>query len=84
VACDLKNDGEDEEGRRCMFYDVTGQVIMTINVHEKMIADEIWRVKALAGDQGGGCVQDMQMDGELYDGDKLKAAKNIGVGDGVR
>jgi hypothetical protein len=67
-----------------MSYYYTGWAIVTITVHDKMIADEIRCVKVLAGELGDGWVQDIQMDGVLYDGDKLKATKKMVVRDGVR
>jgi hypothetical protein len=75
---------EVEEGRRCRTYDYAGRAIVTIAVHEKMIQDEIRRVKSLAGSGGGGWVEDQCVDIELWEDDKLKKTKTIGVGDGTR
>jgi hypothetical protein len=57
---------------------------MTITVHEKVIADEIWCVKVLSGERGGGWVEDTRMVGQLWDGAMLKVTANSGVGGGVR
>jgi hypothetical protein len=74
VTSVLKINAEVEEGRRCLSYDYTWRVIVTITVHRKIIDDKIRRVKMLPGyHEAGGWVEDGQMVGELWDDGILKA-----------
>jgi hypothetical protein len=72
-----------EEGRRCCLFDYTGRNVVTITVFEKMLKDEMARVRSLPG-TGGGWVGGRRVAGKLWEGDLLKKTIKIGVGNGVR
>jgi hypothetical protein len=71
-----------EEGRWCHSFDYTGRNVVTITVFEKMMKDEITRVKSLPG-SGAGWVEDIMVAGELREGDLLKKTSKMWVGNGV-
>jgi hypothetical protein len=76
VASVQLNDGT-EEGRRCYSFDYTGCNVVTITIHEKMVKDEIRRVKILP--HGGLWLEDRRVEGAIYEGDKIKKTTNIGI-----
>jgi hypothetical protein len=64
------------EGRRCRTFDYSAKNLITITGEEKMIRDEIKRVKTLA--TGGQWVEKRQrLPGQLYENDNITEMDNI-------
>jgi hypothetical protein len=69
------NDGT-IEGRRCETFNYSAKILITITAEEKMIAEEINRVRGLKSD-GQWVEKRIRLPGQLYENDSVMAMGNI-------